>query len=132
MNLNGFILPFLSYSSCNSTNCIYILKCKVCKDTYYIGETDTFKRRFYKHCNDIKNFIPFYVYTCVSTHFNQTNHSNFNLNEILCFYIFHVDAINNKTNRLNIENDLINLFLKLNMKLLNFDIPNKYNIKFNI
>ena len=67
----------------------------------------------------------------MSIHFNLENHSHSKLNDNLCFYIFHIDNDNNKSNRLNLENQLINLFLILNQKLLNFDIPNKYNIKFN-
>ena len=105
-------------------------KCKIFNDLYYIGETDFFRRRFLKHLSDIKNFVPYYVYTCVSIHFNLSNHRNFNLCDKICFYIFDSNEKYNKHSRLNIENQLINLFLELNVKLINFDIPSKYNIQF--
>jgi hypothetical protein len=125
--LNGFLLPLLCSSSCDSTNCVYILKCKRCCNTFYIGETSSFRRRFLQHCNDIKKFIPYYVYTSVSIHFNLKGH---NLNNDIAFFIFDSN-LNNNTYRFNVESQLINLFKDLKMKLINSDITDKYNLMFN-
>jgi hypothetical protein len=85
LNLNGFLLHFLSYSNCNVKNAIYIIRCKLCKDTFYIGETTNVRIRIQRHLNDIINFVPFYIYTCVSNHFNLAIHNNYQLHEILNF-----------------------------------------------
>jgi len=131
INLNGFILPLLAYSNCHTKECIYIIHCKLCKNnTYYIGETSNARARIHRHLSDIKTCIPFYKYTCVSTHFNLIIHNNHNISEIFEFFIFDVNDLDTKIKRLNKENQLINLFLALNMNVINDDIPNKYSITF--
>ena len=129
VNLNGFLLPILTFSNCNVKECICIIKCKLCKDTYYIGETSNFRKRILKHCSDIRTFVAFYKYTCVSIHFNHTFHLNFqNLSVLFEFYFFDSYNLDTKSKRLNKENQIINLFLELNMNVINDDLPNKYSI----
>ena len=129
--MNGFILPLLAYSNCHTKECIYIIHCKLCKNnTYYIGETSNARARIHRHLSDIKTCIPFYKYTCVSTHFNLIIHNYHNISEIFEFFIFDVNDLDTKIKRLNKENQLINLFLALNMNVINDDIPNKYSITF--
>ena len=53
INLNGFFLPMISYSNCNTKEAIYIIHCKLCKDTFYIGETSNARVRIQRHINDI-------------------------------------------------------------------------------
>ncbi len=130
INLNGFLLPFLSYSNCNVKNAIYIIRCKLCKDTFYIGETTNVRIRIQRHLNDIINFVPFYIYTCVSNHFNLAIHNNYKLSELFEFFIFETKNLETKEDRLNQENQLIQLFLSLNMNLMNDYIPFKYSIKY--
>ena len=52
---NGLILPLLSSSNCNAKNCIYILYCDLC-DSHYIGQSNSFKKRFANHISTIKNY----------------------------------------------------------------------------
>ena len=56
INLNGFFLPMISYSNCHTKEAIYIIRCKLCKDTFYIGETSNAIVRIQRHINDIINF----------------------------------------------------------------------------
>ena len=132
INLNGFFLPMISYSNCHTKEAIYIIRCKLCKDTFYIGETSNARVRIQRHINDIINFVPFYIYTCVSNHFNLAIHNNYNLLDIFEFFIFETENLETKEKRLNQENKLVHLFLSLKMKLLNDYIHNKYAIKYHI
>ena len=88
--------------------------------------------RIQRHINDIINFIPFYIYTCVSNHFNLAIHNNYQLHEIFEFFIFETENLDTKEKRLNQENKLVHLFLSLKMNLLNDYIHNKYAIKYHI
>ncbi|RNA11077.1 hypothetical protein BpHYR1_018200 [Brachionus plicatilis] len=49
--LKQFFLPIESKSSCNSTDCVYIILCIKCK-VYQIGQTNCFKRRFNENLNE--------------------------------------------------------------------------------
>ena len=122
--LNKFYLPIYCNSNCNEKNCVYILHCSLC-DYYYIGQTVNFKSRFHSHISNIKNFVPYKKFTSVSNHFNLLNH---NYEKHLKFYIIQ-NNLNSLDQRLNFENDLINLFLCLKIKIMNYFVPNKYYIK---
>ena len=74
--------------------------------------------------------MPFYIYTCVSNHFNLAIHNNYKLFELFEFFIFETKNLETKEDRLNQENQLIQLFLSLNMNLMNDYIPFKYSIKY--
>ena len=119
ININNFICPILSKGNCNSTNVIYFIKCTIC-DVFYIGETTNFKSRVRNHLSNIKNFIPFdSSNTCVSFHFNLSNHD---YNKCLKFIIFK-DKIVDCLTRFSFESQLINLFSSISNKLLNDKIP---------
>ena len=102
-----------------SINAIYIIKCKLCPNTYYIGETKCIKNRISQHINDIKNFIMYKKYTCVSLHFNLKNH---NYKEHFSFFVFERSLEDRELRELK-EKSLIFLFKKLNMNVLNDYIP---------
>ncbi len=116
---NNFDLPIFNDSNCSSNNAIYIIHCKLC-NYFYIGQTNCIKKRIYNHLYKIKNFVPFdNNNTCVSIHFNLKGHNFlFHFN----FYVLRCD-IENLDDRLNIENFTINLFIKLNVKIINDYIP---------
>ena len=122
--LNKFYLPIYCNSNCNENNCVYILHCSLC-DYYCIGQTINFKSRFHSHISNIKNFVPYKKFTSVSNHFNLLNH---NYEKHLKFYIIQ-NNLNSLDQRLNFENDLINLFLCLKIKIMNYFVTNKYYIK---
>ena len=68
---DNFYLPICQKSSCDSKGIVYVIKCKLCKDVFYIGQSGrTIKDRLLEHFIDIKNFKPFYNYKDVSFHFN--------------------------------------------------------------
>ena len=56
---------------------------------------------------------------CVVNHFNQAQHSTFRDFE---FYVFKTD-ISCKWKRLNLETQLIQLAIRLNINLMNIQIP---------
>ena len=122
--LNQFYLPIYCNSNCSEKNCVYILHCTLC-DCYYIGQTVNFRSRFQSHISNIRNFVPYKKFSSVSNHFNLLNHSH---EKHLKFYIIQ-NNLNSLDQRLNFENDLINLFLCLKIKIMNYFIPNKYYIK---
>ena len=120
----------MSNSNCKSINLIYIIYCNKCL-YYYIGQTNNFRNRFNAHKRNILLSIfdenslndVFELYK----HFSLPYHSlkdNFN------FYIFK-DNVNLLNDRLNYESQLLNLFLKLKVPLLNSrsKITNKYHYK---
>jgi hypothetical protein len=116
---DNFILPFFDNSDCNSLNVIYILKCNFC-ESFYIGQTNNLKNRIKSRIYSIKSFIPFHKNnSCVSIHFNLKPH-NFLYHFSFCVFRHNVEDLNE---RLNIESFLINLFLKLKLKILNDFIP---------
>ena len=124
LKLNNFYLPIFCDSTCKEINCVYILHCSLC-NYFYIGQTVNFKNRLQAHISNIKNFIPYKKFSSVSTHFNLLKHDYL---IHLKFYIIQND-LNSLDKRLNFENDLINLFLSLNVKTMNYFIPNKYYLK---
>ena len=102
---------------------VLIIFCKYCS-AFYIGQSIDLKDRIYNHIYKIKNFIPFETSnTCVSNHFNLKFH---NYKFHFTFFIFRGN-VNNFYERLNIESFLINLFLKLNLNVINDYIPNIKN-----
>ncbi|RNA03545.1 hypothetical protein BpHYR1_048411, partial [Brachionus plicatilis] len=81
--LKQFFLPIESKSSCNSTDCVYIILCIKCK-IYYIGQTNCFKRRFNEHLNGIQKYTPYENHKSnVSIHFNLNDYINVDLEERL-------------------------------------------------
>jgi hypothetical protein len=120
--LNNFHLPISNRSTCSSKNIIYILICKKC-NFFYIGESSrTVKERLNEHINNIKKFVPYEKrVNSVSIHFNLLNHS-------LTDFSFVVYDVNlEDTLRFNLEAQLIKLFLKLEMNLINDFFPSIYN-----
>ena len=106
-------------SCCKSENLIYIIQCKLCS-FFYIGQTKNLHQRIYTHIYKIKNFKPYKDNACTAIHFNYKPHNfEFNFN----FYVFKT-GINDLDDRLNLERELIHLFLKLNdVKIMNIKIP---------
>ena len=115
-----FFLPILRFTTCRSKNLIYILFCNCCFH-YYIGQTKDFRKRFNKHKRNIRLHIQDGKTNILVNHFNLPNHCLKNLN----FFIFK-DNILELNDRLNQELQLIHLFLKLEIPLLNEKIPNIY------
>ena len=125
INLNGFYLPILSNSNCESENLIYIINCRLC-NFYYVGQTKRIKRRMRDHLN-FCIFDNTFNSSCrvVSWHFNKHGHK---LNKDFNFYIFR-DNITELHFRLSIETQLITLFKRLGVKLMNDLIPDEYYFK---
>lgn len=122
INLNNFLLPILSNSSCKSENCIYLLNCKLC-ESYYVGQTKRLKRRIRDHLNTIYFNNSFGSNCkCVSNHFKQPRH---NYSKHFQFFVFNVNIVELKF-RLNIESQLIHLLRFLNINLINDFIPDFY------
>jgi hypothetical protein len=113
---NKFSLPILSNSNCKSKFCIYILHCIYC-NSYYIGETiQTFEKRLDAHRSNIRCFSPFEKeYSEMALHFNKKGH-NFLIH--LKAYIFACEITDDVT-RLDIESELIHLFLLFGCKVIN-------------
>ena len=124
LNLNNFSLPILSNSSCSSKNVVYILNCIKC-NIFYIGQSNNFERRFKEHYytssynNEKCKKYPIHI------HFNSSPH---NIKRDLRFLIFKTN-LDDKNTRLNIENQIIHLFIILNMKIINEEIPDLYSYK---
>ena len=58
--------------TCQSSNIIYLIDCRQCKNIQYVGETGkTLQNRFYHHRSDIKTRKS----TLVAQHFNSKNHT---------------------------------------------------------
>ena len=54
---NGnFILPMFDNCNCETVNCVYIISCNLCRDTFYIGQTNCISNRNYNHLRDVTNF----------------------------------------------------------------------------
>jgi hypothetical protein len=127
IKLNNFFLPIMCNSSCISVNVIYILYCNKCFD-YYIGETINFKERFNKYKLNIKtgntkeDSINDGIY--LIKHFQKDHYFKTDSK----FFIFKIN-ITDKMDRLNIETQLMHLFLKLNIPILNDKIPDMFLYK---
>jgi hypothetical protein len=116
---DNFNLPLYNDSNCNSINLIYILKCNLCQ-ALYVGQTKNLKKRINSHLYNIKSFKPFNTNnTCISIHYNLKPH---NFLYHFSFYVFRND-IDDLNERLNVESFLINLFVKMNLNVLNDFIP---------
>lgn len=131
---NKFYLPICVDSDCSSVGIIYIIKCSLCEDFYYIGQSgNSVKTRISAHIRDIKNFIAFYNYKNVSTHFNLRGH---NYLQHFSFFIFTKNC-DDLYKRLNIEKQLIYIFKNMACKLMNNEDDqiinlqsfNKFNFK---
>ena len=121
VKLNDFTLPIMSNSNCNSKNILYIINCKLC-DCYYIGQSMTVKGRLKSHIRAVRLNRTTSNCVCVYKHFNSLNHNALNF---FTFYVFKTD-IDNKFHRLSLETQLIHLFLKLGLFILNDRIPDLY------
>ena len=64
-----FFLPILRFTTCRSTNLIYILYCNCCLH-YYIGQTKDFRKRFNKHKRNIRLHIQDGKTNILVNHFN--------------------------------------------------------------
>jgi predicted GIY-YIG superfamily endonuclease len=157
LKLNNFYLPIMSNSNCNSKNLVYILYCNKCFQ-YYIGKTFSLRKRINCHKRNIlidkfnkrSSIYNSYYYSESSSsssssesehndfnesfvddsinlynHFNLNNHS---LRENLKFFVFK-NNITDQYDLLNTETQLIHLFLKLGINVLNVRIPNLYKYK---
>ena len=131
---NNFYLPICVDSDCSSVGIIYIIKCSLCKDFYYIGQSgNSVKSRMSAHISDIKSFIAFYNYKNVSTHFNLKGHDYL---QHFSFFIFTKNC-DDVYIRLNIEKQLIYIFKNMSCKLMNdqedqiinLNSFNKFNFK---
>ncbi len=111
----------MSNSNCKSKNILYIINCKLC-NCYYIGQSMIAKGRLKSHIRAVRLNRTTSNCVCVYQHFNSPNHNTLNY---FTFYIFKTD-IDNKFQRLSLETQLIHLFLKLGMILLNEKIPDLY------
>jgi len=116
----NFALPIIDFSSCDSRDCIYIIFCSLC-NAFYVGQTNCIKDRIYNHIYNIKNFIPYVSddFKCVSIHFNLKSH---NYKNHFSFFTIRTN-ISDLEARLNIESFLINLCVKLGVKIINDFIP---------
>jgi len=115
----NFSLPILSNSNCKSKNCVYIINCIYC-NSFYIGETvQTMEKRLDGHISNIRCFIPYLKETSeVALHFNKKGHNFLNHLKVSIF----ISGITNDEFRLDIESELIHLFLTLGCKVINAKI----------
>jgi len=124
----NFALPIFDSGSCKSRNCIYIIFCSFCS-AFYVGQTMCIKDRIYNHIYNIKNFTPYVSsdFKCVSIHFNLKHH---NFRNHFSFFIIKTN-MNELEARLNIESFLINLCVKMEVKIINDFIPEIRNFYLN-
>lgn len=128
--LNNFPLIAKNNFSCNSTNCVYVIICKKCPNTFYVGQTINLHRRITNHLRDISNFSPYKIYTSVSTHFNLVGHDIF---KHFSFFVIKSLCIEKDKLLVNNENFFINLFNLLDINIYNEIIPDlKYLFKYKI
>ena len=113
----------LSNSSCSSEFVVYIIKCIVC-NTFYIGQTELLSRRLNTHIRNciLNRYTLSSRCSGVVKHFNTTNQCSM---KSFTFSVFRSN-IYDRFERLNIETQLIHLFLDLHMNLLNDWIPDRY------
>jgi predicted GIY-YIG superfamily endonuclease len=117
---NNFHWPLICNCNCQGLFVIYILKCIRC-NCFYIGQAQSFEKRFKQHKRDITSFKPYLNVTSeVGLHFNLKNHD---YKKDLKFCIFNKD-LKNLEDRLSIETDMINIFRINGVPLLNIKIPN--------
>ena len=123
IRLNEFLLPILSHSTCSSKFVIYILKCNFCS-SYYIGQTEDLYRRLRTHirCCKLKIVPNSSICSKIINHFHLNDNCTF---DNFSFFVFRND-VTNKYQRLNIETQLIHLFIDLGLKVLNDFIPDRF------
>ena len=129
LKLNNFYLPMMCNSNCRATNIIYIIYCSKCFH-YYIGQTNNLRRRFNKHKNkiirnDLRIDTEINDGRNVVKHFNTKDHC---VKENFRFFIFK-NNIEDLSDRLNIETQLIHLFLKLDIPILNEKITDMFKYR---
>ena len=81
--------PIILNSSCISVNCIYIILCLFCKNTFYVGETSCIKNRMHSHISTKKKFNIYYSNKndCeIGYHFSLKRHKTANHFRLLIFY----------------------------------------------
>ena len=123
----------ISNSNFKSEGIVYIIFCNLCHD-YYVGQSyRSAYIRIKEHLYNIKKFKENLSYSLsnlnkqfeeTAIHFNLKNHSLKNFN----YFIFD-NNIRDDLIRRSIENDLIHLFLSLNVKIINKMIPDVKYIK---
>ncbi len=127
-----FILPMMNHSNCNSEGIVYIIKFNRCA-MYHIGESKwKAKLRINEYLNNIKRFqnnldiklAKLDSTTETATHFNTNGHE---FEKDFKFYLFINNLYDSK--KYSTETDLINLFLKLKIPILNKKINDTYNLK---
>jgi hypothetical protein len=93
---------------------------------FLIGQSGTtIKNRINQHLNNIKRYINFNIsHSEVADHFDK----NHDVNKDFRYVVFNSNVIE-KSKRLNIEADLIHIFLNMGANVINGYIPNKYNMK---
>ena len=130
----NLVIPFRSFSNCESKGVVYIILCTKCNE-FYIGESGrSVKERISEHINNIKRFqknirkalIDLDKMSEVAVHFSLSGH---HLDKHFKFCIFENNLINNNI-RLSIETDVINLFLNSNNEILNKKKPGLFNIEY--
>ena len=85
---NGnFILPMFDNCNCETVNCVYIISCNLCRDTFYIGQTNCLSNRNYNHLRDVTNFKKYLIgmNKCVAKHFHFKNHDY--TKDLVCFIV---------------------------------------------
>ncbi len=127
LKTKNYIFPVVSNCNCKSKGIIYVIGCNRCK-IYYIGESErSAEKRLSEHIKDTQNFKynltkaleNYDKQSEVAIHFNRSFH-NFKED----FEIYILDEKNNdKTKRKSKETDLINIFKKLKIPILNRKIP---------
>ncbi|CAF1089856.1 unnamed protein product [Brachionus calyciflorus] len=127
------VIPLKSNSHCMSTGAVYVIKCKKC-NLFYIGETGKMvKQRILEHIygikyfknNSIKCLIRYDSCSETAIHFAPADHE---INRDFQFFIFKSGLIDSSI-RKSTESELINLFLILNVPIINKKIPNHKYIK---
>jgi len=121
----NFFFPLQNNCSCESSNLVYIIKCKLCNE-YYVDHTEKSARiRLKQHIRAIIKFKPYIHYTNeVGYHFNLKGH---NYIRDFQFSIFK-DNLKKKKNRLSVETDVIHIIKRFNISIINKIIPNHYNV----
>ncbi len=122
-----FLLPVYNYDNCCATDCVYIIKCMSC-NVYYVGQTKNLRRRMHNHKSMIVNYSKFSDVNDknsadgfnVAIHFNNNDHI---IERDFRFIVFRSNILDKK-HRLNVECDLINIFLKNKLIIVNEYLPN--------
>jgi len=124
IQLKEFYLHTDSKANCNTLNGIYAIRCKLCKKTFYIGESERkISARIREHQRAIINFVPLIKYnTVVGHHFNLKGH---NWLRDFQFYILSNNHPDMKL-RQTIENSYVHLFKHLGFTVINEKVKSKY------